>query len=58
MSDTQECRLCGEQTNVVFNINFTAVPICDECALAITKQEVVSWRPQSVAQEAKAKIDG
>ena len=37
------CRLCGKQTATVFNINLKPVHVCDECALTITKQEVVSW---------------
>lgn len=39
-----ECKLCGEETNTIFNINFKAVNICDDCSLTITKQEVSSWK--------------
>jgi hypothetical protein len=36
------CRLCGEPTRIVFNIRLVAVPICQSCASAITRQEVAS----------------
>lgn len=47
------CELCHERTMTVFNINFKMVSICDKCSLAITKQEVASWRAQSMDE-----IDG
>lgn len=42
MSEIQ-CKLCEKPTQFTYNINFKAVPICEECALAITKQEVITW---------------
>ena len=38
-----KCRVCGYLTNIVFNINLEAVPICQSCATAITTQEFASW---------------
>ena len=41
MSDaaTEQCRLCGEYTECVFNINFRATAICDGCANAVMLQQ-------------------
>lgn len=40
-----DCKLCGLPTICIFNIELKQVPICEVCALAITKQEVESWVP-------------
>jgi hypothetical protein len=40
MSD--KCKICGEETDVIFNIDFVATPICEFCARAITIQQV-AW---------------
>ena len=37
------CKLCERETDVIFNIGFKKINICDNCALLITKQEVASW---------------
>ena len=37
-----KCKVCGEKTNVVFNIDFTATPICEGCATAIFLQQA-NW---------------
>ena len=39
--DLKQCKICNNITNVVFNIKFKAVPICEDCACAITKQQVI-----------------
>jgi|HubBroStandDraft_4_1064222.scaffolds.fasta_scaffold00070_21 ribosome-binding protein aMBF1 (putative translation factor) len=39
-----ECKLCGQKTRVVVNIDFVAVPVCDHCCLTITGQTVQSLR--------------
>lgn len=36
------CRVCNKETNVVFNINFKAVAVCESCANKITMQNVSS----------------
>lgn len=36
------CRLCGEKTKTVFNIDFKAVPVCEDCASSIFIQQS-SW---------------
>jgi hypothetical protein len=36
---TQDCKICGDPTNVGFNINFKLVPICEPCACQIFIQQ-------------------
>lgn len=38
--DPQHCTICGDETNVAFNIKFRLTPICEACANAITSQQV------------------
>lgn len=38
----KNCKVCGEKTNVVFNIGFKATPICEGCANAIFLQQA-NW---------------
>ena len=40
----RECRLCGQPTACVVNINFEAVPVCCPCTWAVTKQTVAAGR--------------
>lgn len=35
-----KCLLCGKETDVIYNIGFTAVRVCESCANAITMQQV------------------
>jgi hypothetical protein len=35
-----KCKICGEPSEWVFNINLKAIPICDNCSKSITKQTV------------------
>ncbi len=35
----EPCKLCEEKTGTRFNINFKAVPICEECARSIFIQQ-------------------
>ena len=35
----KKCNVCGEKTEVVFNINFKAKPICESCATSIFLQQ-------------------
>lgn len=39
-----KCQVCEGETEVVFNINFKATPICERCASAITIQQVNAWK--------------
>lgn len=36
----QECKVCGDMTKCIYNINFIATPICENCGRAIAKQEI------------------
>ena len=47
------CKICKEMTTHFFNIAFDAVPICQSCSLAITKQEVSSWDCPTETVESK-----
>lgn len=35
----KKCKVCGKKTEVVFNINFKATPICESCATSIFLQQ-------------------
>jgi beta-glucanase (GH16 family) len=35
----KNCKVCGDKTEVVFNIDFKATPICENCATAIFLQQ-------------------
>ena len=41
-ANMNKCKLCDEPTNVIFNIDFTATPICELCARAIFIQQA-AW---------------
>ena len=41
----KKCKVCGELTNTVFNINLKATPICEECARRIFLQQA-TWYSQ------------
>lgn len=37
------CKICGTNTRIGFNINFTLVPICDPCATQIFIQQANAY---------------
>lgn len=37
-----KCVICGNETIEFFNLKFKAVPICDDCSGAITKQNAIA----------------
>ena len=37
-----KCKVCGEETPMIVNINFAETPVCNLCCLAITKQTVAT----------------
>jgi len=41
-----KCKVCGNATNVIFNINFKKVYICEGCANMITLQQIISIIPK------------
>ena len=34
------CKVCNKETNIVFNINWKKTSICNNCANAITLQQI------------------
>ncbi len=51
-----KCVVCGHDTDVVVNIRFAKVLVCDVCCLSITKQTVDSltvttWRSKDDGKE-------
>lgn len=39
MSQKTKCKVCGDETEVIFNIKFKAVNICESCARSIFIQQ-------------------
>lgn len=39
----KKCKVCGDDTEVGFNIKFTLTPVCEECATAIFIQQASSY---------------
>lgn len=35
-----KCKLCNNETNIIFNIKFKAMPICQSCADSISLQNI------------------
>lgn len=48
----KKCKVCGGKTDVVFNIDFKATPICEDCATAIFIQQA-SWYASERGQKIK-----
>lgn len=42
---SKQCKLCKNLTPIVFNLNFKAVPICENCATKIFIQQA-QWYTQ------------
>lgn len=40
MNKKLKCKVCGEKTPMVVNINFKATPVCQNCCDNITLQNV------------------
>jgi hypothetical protein len=49
----KKCKVCGDPTNVIFNIAFKAVHICEGCANAIALQQVSDLVKQSQEKQKK-----
>lgn len=39
VDDRGKCRVCGDRTNTLFNIGFSMVHICEDCARSIFIQQ-------------------
>ena len=46
----KKCKVCGDKTEVVFNIDFKATPICEGCASAIFLQQA-KWYAETQGQK-------
>jgi len=53
MAKENNCKVCGAKTTVVFNINFKAVPICDDCARTIFFQQATYYLTISSTKQRK-----
>lgn len=43
MEKAKPCKIYKEQTNNLFNINFKATPICEQCSTAIFLQQAAYY---------------
>jgi len=42
----KKCKICEEKTEVVFNIGFKVIPICEKCATDIFIQQAIWYTRQ------------
>lgn len=42
----KSCKLCGDKTNSIVNIEFKAVPLCERCSVAVFIQQA-TWYAQN-----------
>jgi NAD-dependent SIR2 family protein deacetylase len=49
----KKCKICGEETEVGFNIDFKLVPICEGCAKAIFLQQAIWYGEQKFESNQK-----
>lgn len=47
----EPCKVCSEKTATRFNINFKAVPICEQCARSIFIQQAVWYNSEPKKQK-------
>lgn len=52
----QDCKVCGESTSTIFNINLKATPICEGCAVKIFLQQA-QWYAKEVLPSKVLKMD-
>lgn len=46
----KKCKVCGDPTKSIFNINLKATPICEECARLIFVQQAVWYSQQDYSK--------
>lgn len=46
----KKCKVCGDKTEVIFNIDFKATPICENCATSIFLQQA-KWYVETQGQK-------
>lgn len=44
----KKCKVCGEKTKIVFNIDFKAIHICEGCATSIFVQQAIWYSKQEI----------
>ena len=54
----KKCKVCGALTDTVFNINFKATPICEECARSIFLQQATWYAKQEFKNLALPRVSG
>lgn len=52
----KKCKVCGEKTEVIFNINFKATPICESCATSIFLQQAQQYGKTKGKNKKKMKL--
>lgn len=51
-----KCKICGSPTKVVFNINFEATPICEDCAIKIFIQQAQWYVKEGEVNKARQRV--
>jgi ribosome-binding protein aMBF1 (putative translation factor) len=46
----RKCKLCGDLTDTVFNIDFKAVPVCEGCAASVFLQQANWYIKESISK--------
>ena len=49
----KNCKICNELTDVVFNVNFEATPICEYCAESIFIQQAMWYVKEKDVNKAR-----
>ena len=48
----RKCKICQDKTNVIFNINLKATPICEPCATSVFIQQA-TWYVRTIKNDEK-----
>ena len=52
----KKCRICDTPTETVFNVNFEATPICEDCAQKIFIQQAMWYVKEKDVKKAREKV--
>lgn len=50
------CKICNELTDIVFNVNFEATPICEDCAQRIFIQQAMWYVKEKEVSKARKAV--
>jgi hypothetical protein len=50
------CKICGDLTETVFNVNFEATPICEDCAQRIFIQQAMWYIKEKDVTKARKRV--